>query len=72
MIIKIIRNTVTPFGELVWYANRIGEIFEVHSEGDNFVNVWINGEIIYPIGHVKDSDCVVVEESKTFKYDIRN
>ena len=68
MKIKIVRNTNDPYGQLVWYANRIGEVFEVYSEREGHTNVWITGVVEHPIGYVKDDDCVILNEEPCEKH----
>lgn len=64
MDIKIIRNTAVPFPELVWYANRIGEVFKVDSEDDKYYFVYHGENDEYPIGGITKDDCVVLNTEK--------
>lgn len=60
MNIKIIKNTTTPFTELVWYANRIGQVYKVDSEDDKYYFVYHGENSEYPIGAIAKDDCVIL------------
>lgn len=64
MNIKIIRNTTVPFTELVWYANRIGQVYKVDSEDDNYYFVYHGENDEYPIGAIIKTDCVILNPEK--------
>lgn len=62
MEIKIVRNTAAPFPELVWYANRINEVFTPYTEDQEYYYVWHGQNDEYPVGGVKKADCVILNE----------